>query len=166
MYQFSNNMLAGLTVSQSVAKAGTTHLKQFTTAGITPASQNTLNLYISGNFKVEVNGFSQIMSPGETSLDLSLTEYPVNLTCTETVLSDWGVRCCVSSKVPWTKDVINISSTQTYENIYTSLVLLTQGTVSIGGVVMKGPSYREVPNNINITGITPTSRLIICRILS
>ena len=165
MYQFSNNVLAGLTVSQSVAKAGTTHLKQFTTAGVTPATQNTLNLYISGSFKFEVNGFIQIMNPGETSLDLSITEYPVNLTCTETVLSDWGVRCCVSSKVPWTKEIVNLSYNQTYENVHKSLVLLTQGTVSIGGVVMKGPSYREVPNNIIITGITPTSRIIICRCL-
>lgn len=163
MYQFTNVVLAGLTVSQSIAKAGTKHHKQYTNAGVAPATQNTLNVYLFGSFSFEVGNFSQVMQAGDTSLDLGLTQYPADLPCVETVLSDWGARCCVSSKKPWAREVVELGSGQAHTLAHDSLVILTGGTVDVGGSAMKPVSYREVPKGSVITaGLMPAS-IIVCR---
>lgn len=166
MYQFTNIVLAGLTVSQSIAKAGTKHHKQYATAGVSPLTQNTLNVYLSGSFSFEVGNFSQVMNAGDTSLDLGLAQYPTDVPCVETVLSDWGTRCCVSCKRPWTREAVELASGQTHTLAHDSLVILTGGTVDVGGSAMKSVSYREVPRSTIITaGLLPAS-LIVCRPLS
>lgn len=165
MYQFTNVVVAGLTVSQSIAKAGTKHHKQYAAAGVTPATQNTLNVYLSGSFNFEVGGFSQTLHAGDTSLDLGLTQYPTDVPCVETVLSDWGTRCCVSSKKPWMREAVELGAGQAHTLTHDSLVFLTGGTVDVGGAAMKPVSYREVPRSTVITaGLLPAS-LIVCRLL-
>lgn len=165
MYQFTNVVLADLTVSQSIAKAGTKHHKQYATAGVSPATQNTLNVYLAGSFNFEAGGYSRVMHAGDTSLDLDITQYPTDVPCVETVLSDWGTRCCISAKKPWVREIINLAPGQVHVMSRDSLVILTGGTANVGGSAMKPVSYREVPKGVAITAGSLPSSLIICRLL-
>lgn len=163
MYQFTNTAMAGLTVSHSIAKAGTKHRKVYAAQGVTPATQDTLNVYLSGSFNFEAGNFSQVMVAGDTSLDLGIEQYPAGVVCIETVLSDWGRRCCISSKKPWTRDVVSLTQDQTHTLAHDSLVVLTEGYLDVGGSQMRLVSYREVPKGAVVTAESPKAHLIVCR---
>lgn len=165
MYQFSNVEIAGLTVSQSIAQSGEQHRKRYTSAGVTPATQNTLNVYVSGSFNFEVDGFSQVLAPGQTNLDLTIAEYPVDEICVETVISDWGNRFCVSCKQPWEREQFTLNAGQTLELTKDSVLVLLSGSVDVAGTAMAAVSYRFAPRTAVVTPVVLPAKVVVCRLL-
>lgn len=161
VYQFTTNTIAGLRVSSSVAKAGTTHRKVCNDSGVSPSSQNTLNVYVSGEFKFAVGDFEQILLPGNTSLDLAMVEYPRGVECVETVLSQWGQRFCVSCDGPWQRSSISMLGGEGFTAERESLLILLSGELSVGGSRMLSVSSRAAPAGTLIQA-TAASALVLC----
>lgn len=163
MYQFSTAELAGLQVAQTVAKAGTNHKKVYATTGVTPATQDTLNVYVSGSFRFDCGTFTQTLMAGQTSLDLTIPEYPAGEICEETVLSPWGMRFCVSSKKPWARDALELQAGQSYQPPCDGVVVLTAGELQIGGSMLRHVAFRLAPKGSQVAAVTPSS-LLFCRL--
>jgi len=97
MIIYEKSILGSFTVYSSAVKIGDIHRKKFVTTGISPLNQETLNLYAGNfNFSIPSIGFSQDMLPGQSSLDLTITEYPLGAICEERPLSESAMRYCIS----------------------------------------------------------------------
>jgi len=164
MYQFSTQEIAGLQVAQTVARGGTDHLKVYAAAGVTPATQDTLNVYVSGSFRFGCGQFSQTLVGGQTSLDLTIAAYPAGEICEETVLSDWGVRFCVSSKKPWERERFALNAGQTLELTKDSLLVLVSGSVDVSGSAMSSVGHRFAPRGCAVTPVNAPAQVIVCRL--
>jgi hypothetical protein len=164
MYQFSTQEIAGLQVAQTVAKSGTNHKKAYAAAGVTPATQDTLNVYVSGQFRFDCGQFSQTLVAGQTSHDLTLAAYPAGEICEETVLSAWGMRFCVSSKKPWERERFTLNAGQTLELTKDSLLVLVSGSVDVSGSAMAPVGYRFAPRGCIVTPVNAPAQVIVCRL--
>lgn len=95
MYQFEKNTLGDFVIHKSQPQIGATHKKQFS-EGVTPENQATFNVYIAGSFLFSIGDFQQTLTAGQSTLDLTLDEFPANTLCTETCLENSAVRYCIS----------------------------------------------------------------------
>ena len=163
MYQFTTTEIAGLSISKTIALQGTDHKKRYTRHGVTPASQNTLNVYASGDFEVEVGGASYQMAAGQTSLDLPVTEYPAGEVCIERVLSQWGCRFCVSSSSPWSRQKFTINGSAQFTPTKDCLLVLLSGELSTETGLMRPVSYRLARAGVAIDAVV-SSTVIVCRV--
>lgn len=96
-YRFRSIPVPGFNLVESTPSVGDEHAKRFG-AGVTPKNQATLNIYTSGEFTVEIvaASFSQTMRPGDTSLDMSIAEFPSGSLCTERATAGPAKRLCLS----------------------------------------------------------------------
>lgn len=96
-YRFRSIPVPDFNLVESTPSVGDEHAKRFG-AGVTPKNQATLNIYISGEFTVEIidASFSQTMRPGDTSLDLRIAGFPDWSVCTERVITTPAKRLCLS----------------------------------------------------------------------
>jgi hypothetical protein len=95
MYQFEKQTLGDFVIHKSRPLIGATHKKQFS-EGVTPLNQATFNVYIAGSFLFSIGDFQQTLTAGQSTLDLTLEEFPANTLCTETCLENSASRYCIS----------------------------------------------------------------------
>ena len=109
-YQFEKRIAGAFKIYKSTPSIGTVHLKRFINEGITPESQETLNIYAEGKFSLEINGLVYTFTACTTSLDWPFGAFPSNMICTETALSENCVRYCIApvEKVSWQKVKLNV----------------------------------------------------------
>lgn len=163
MYQFTTTEIAGLSISKTVAAQGTDHKKRYMKPGVTPDTQNTLNVYISGQFELEIGGVTHVMSAGQTSLDLPLVEYQPGEVCTERVLTAWGTRACISAKVPWSRSHREIAAGAAFTPACDCLLVLLRGELSMDSGVMRPVSYRLARGGSVVTAAS-ASIIVVCKI--
>ena len=145
MYQFTTRNLSKLRVSTAFAKHGTDHQKVYDDSGVSPKTQDTLNVYVSGEFDVSCGDFKQTMSKGQTNFDLTLGKYPAGEVVNEVVSSEWGARICVSAYTgKMQTEVTKMSARQEVVAEHDCLVVLLSGELIIGGLTLLPVSYREV----------------------
>ncbi len=161
MYSFTNTTIAGLTVSNTIARQGTEHHKLYTESGVTPLTQNTLNVYVSGTFNVSAGSFSQQLEAGNCSLDLTISEYLKDIPVIEKVLSGWGARFCVSCSKSWSWQVHTLTALEAANIERDSLGIALQGDLLVGESMMKSISYRFIPKSTTAVAQT-SSKLIVC----
>lgn len=114
MYQFKKQKLDWLDVFVARVKKGDGHLKMFSTPA-TPATQATLNIYAEGSFSFSAGDFAQEMGAGDSSLDLTIERFPAGMLAVERVLSDKGLRLCVSPSDPktaWSRRAVKLKKGQ------------------------------------------------------
>lgn len=135
MITYDKSIIGNFNVYHSKVSLGDIHKKKFISTNISPLNQETLNLYAgSFNFSIPSTGFSQNLLPGHSSLDLNITEYPLNTICEEHPLEDMSVRYCISpvnKQAKWkrytytfTDELLNITLP------LGSIVFLCNGTLS------------------------------------
>lgn len=163
MYTFTNREIAGLTVSNTIAKQNTEHHKAYQEVEVTPQTQNTLNVYVSGSFLISAGSWSQILSEGNTSLDLSIIQYPIDQPVIEKVQSPWGNRFCVSCKKSWEKELFELNTTENKIVIEDSLLILLSGQFKVANILMKPVSFRLVIANTEILA-QANSKAILCKV--
>lgn len=115
MYTFEKEVVGPFTVHKSSQVKGDLHVKRFR-SGVTPANQATLNVYISGEFLITCGQFSQSMSAGQTSLELAIDAYPDGALMREEVMSETGVRYCISATEggKWLREKVSLSGGETF----------------------------------------------------
>lgn len=138
MYKFDRENFGEFVVHRSNQVRGDVHRKRFL-LGVTPQNQATLNVYVSGQFRLTCGAFEQTMSGGDTSLDVALGVYPHGLTVQEQVTSDTGTRLCIA--VPgggkWFRQKTPVTDAEAFPG--DSLVVVLYGHVNghaPGGVFM------------------------------
>lgn len=111
MYTFTKQEIGGFAVFTSEPEVGDLHRKKFL-AGVTPLNQATLNIYVSGGFRLECGSFQQDMIAGQTSLDIELAEFPAGALFCETVTQGPAKRLCVSKIAggPWLRDRVTVDA--------------------------------------------------------
>ena len=134
MFGFSHARVGGFDVYRSYQKQGDEHRKRFVASGSSPQSQATWNLYIAGSFEFTVGAFSQTLSAGQTSLALTLPEFPKDEVCVERVLSPLGVRYCVSAKTPWGREVIALPAAAEHQTTRGGTLFVLSGAVGVNGI--------------------------------
>lgn len=137
-YRFHEFEVGPFKVYQSDSVKGDAHLKRFITAGVTPQTQSTLNIYASGEFECVTKDFKQVMPAGSTSLDLLIKKFPLREIFTERVLSAEATRYCVSPQVkePWIKLHVHLSSDSVYELGSNEIAYILSGSVKNVGAGM------------------------------
>ena len=97
MYEFIKFQFDWLLVYVAKPSVNDVLKKRFST-GVTPQNQSTLNIYSSGKFKASVDeaSFSQVLGIGESSLDLSISEFPNQAILVETPVEEPACRLCLS----------------------------------------------------------------------
>lgn len=110
MYTFTKQEIGGFAVFTSEPEVGDLHRKKFL-PGVTPANQATLNIYVSGAFRLQCGNFQQDVSAGQTSLDIELAEFPAGILFCETVTQGPAKRLCVSRLAggPWLRDRVTVA---------------------------------------------------------
>jgi hypothetical protein len=106
-----------------------------------------LNVYVAGTFRIDINGFSQTMEAGSTSLDLAMDDLPNTVPVVETVVSPTATRYCISSKkkVPWSRTFIDVVGSFTPPT--EGMCVVMSGTFNNQGV---GSIHRCIENVILI----------------
>lgn len=137
MYQFEGFEVGGFKVYKSAQKEGDTHLKRFTSPGVTPQTQATLNIYAEGAFSFGIpdTGFTQALNAGDTSLNVTLAEYPAGAVCEERVVSQTALRYCVSplQQTPWTPLIVTLAAGEQLPTQVGDCIFIVQGSVEAGG---------------------------------
>lgn len=134
MYSFTQSNIGRFTVYQSVQRAGDTHLKKFK-AGVTPQNQETINVYVAGSFCFSVGDFIQVLNAGDTTLDLQIVVFPENVVATEEVMSDVGIRYCISANDgSFTKQIVEVMEGLPYVADSKSVGFVLSGLPSVSGV--------------------------------
>lgn len=97
MYTFKKFQFDWLNVFVFTPGVGALWKKRFT-AGVTPQNQSTLNIYGLGKFRVtaEAAGFEQLLGVGESSLDLTIGEFPTEGLVVESPTEGPACRICLS----------------------------------------------------------------------
>lgn len=137
MYKFKTFVVGGFKIIESCPTVGTTHSKRFSGVGVTPVSQATLNLYISGRFTIvcpEI-GLNREMLAGDTSLDMLGVIFADGAVVVETALTE-GVRYCVEPADPtlgWTRGVYDLPAAVDIPIRGVAVVL--RGSVLVAGQV-------------------------------
>jgi len=153
MYTFSKRLAGRFDIFASFQRQGDTHLKKFS-AGVTPQTQATVNVYAKGSFSFQVGDFEQVMSEGSCTLDLGIAEFPEGLVATETVLSPYALRYCVSpsSPGPFTRAKVDVAEGQSAVFDVNTLVFVLAGRVSVAGVSVAQGGYVVAMANSPVTG--------------
>jgi hypothetical protein len=98
MYDFAKTTLDWVHLYDSrVSTPGQRHMK-VCLPGTTPTNQETLNVYLEGTFEVSIpdTGFTQTLTPGQSSLDLAVALYPAGVPIVERALTTPARRICLS----------------------------------------------------------------------
>lgn len=153
MFTFKRNTAGRFDVFSSFQSQGDVHLKRFG-AGVTPRNQQTINVYAKGGFLFEVAGHSQPMLEGSCTLDLSLTEYPSGEVSTETVVSQFGLRYCVSPSRggPFDRSIVEVTVETPQSFLSETLVFVLQGSIQVASVSVAQAGYVLVRANTPVTG--------------
>lgn len=157
MYSFSRKSIGPYTVHISTQKRGDTHHKKFS-GKVTPSSQNTTNIYVSGRFQLSAGDYSQELIAGQTNLDLNIHEYIPDQVLTETVLSDYAVRYCVPS-AGLTRTIVEVEQPETYNTTKNSLIFVLAGKAVVSGTSISLGGYWLVQNTQSISG--PVKLLVL-----
>jgi hypothetical protein len=156
MYEFEKTYLGRFTVHKSVQLQGDRHFKRFTAPGTTPASQGTLNVYVDGQFQIGISaaGFSQTLNAGQTSLDLTIAEFPLEAICIETVLSTTGTRYCIgpTTPAPWTREARTLQAGTPMTLGVDAVVFIMSGQIEFSGMLGDPGMVMLVPANTTING--------------
>ena len=139
MYQFDRTIVGPFALHTSLPSVGDEHHKRYGT-GVTPQNQATLNLYISGQFELEMPAanYRRIMSPGDCSLDIELSSFPEGL-CIERCLAEGSRRICISTTSPrlrWARQVMSLSAGSAFVGPESHLLVITTGIVDCDGVAI------------------------------
>lgn len=95
-YSFEKLFINEFKIYKTNANLGNLHKKQFTIEKTTPLNQSTLNIYASSFlFEIPSINFKQELLAGQSSLDISLLEYPTLTVCTEAPSTNNAIRYCV-----------------------------------------------------------------------
>jgi hypothetical protein len=164
MYTFTTHKLAGLKVSGTVAQYGTEHHKVYSESGVTPITQNTLNVYVSGTFQLSCGEWTQVVEAGQSSLDLTIGEYPKDEPVIEKVLSPWGTRFCISCDHPWIYEPGPLAAGESITVETESVLVVLEGEAVIGALGLKTGGYRLVRAGNTVRGKTD-SRIVLCKVL-
>lgn len=106
MYKFQRHTLGWLAIHAALPAAGDVHRKVF--MADTPSHlQRTLNVYIGGRFELAVGDFRQVLTSGQTNLDLRLQKFPARIIVQETALDAGGIRLCLQPRSP--EDTLAVS---------------------------------------------------------
>lgn len=144
-YSFQKVEVDGFIIYRSQQRAGDTHLKKFS-AGVTPQNQGTLNIYLSGSFRLSSGEFLQDFGPGDTSLDTALASYPNGVVFTETVLSQDALRYCVSKLGggPWCRAKVGILGAASFDT--DSVLVVISGSIGDSGLgsIIRIPAGEQV----------------------
>lgn len=152
MYSFTQANIGRFTVYQSVQRAGDTHLKKFK-AGVTPQNQKTINVYVVGSFRFSVDGFTQDLHAGDTTLDLQTSGFPEGALATEEVLSTVGIRYCISvTEGTFTKQVVEITESLPFVVDSKSVGFVLSGVQDVSGVSMKVGAMVNLEPGFVVTG--------------
>jgi hypothetical protein len=154
MYTFSKRTAGRFDIYASFQRQGDTHLKKFE-PGVTPLNQQTVNVYAKGEFRFDIADFSQTMPQGSCSLDLAIDEFPAGVVSTETVLSPYALRYCVSPSAPspFTRSKANISEGSPLALDQNSLVFVLSGAITVNGVSVGSGGYVLVGANSPVSGV-------------
>jgi len=163
-YDFTLTHVGRFKVHKSSQLLGAEHKKRFVDTGVTPITQETLNIYAEGvfNFSIEEVGFSQDMVAGDTNISLTLAEFPLNAICTERVISETAVRYCVSPDVsePWEQSVVQLDTGGILVLPVGACVFVVSGSISLDGVnYLPGSFFSPSSNAIAVE----PSRLVIAK---
>lgn len=114
MYKFKRIYAPGFVLVESRPEDGQSHVKRFA-SGTTPKNQGTLNLYLAGefSFSIAAAGFTQIVLPGQTNLDLKIDAFPVGAEAVERAASDGCWRMCLSpvdKSARWTRRIAEVEA--------------------------------------------------------
>jgi hypothetical protein len=126
MYSYAKQSIGGFHVYKATPEVGAIHCKKFASA-VTPQNQATLNVYIAGSFELSAGSFTQALEAGQTSLDVTLAEYPAGELFTERVLSGPAIRYCVSKAGGGTWLRARIEITETWVPEYSGLLIYFDG---------------------------------------
>jgi len=136
-YKFARFVVGRFKVHKSSPLLGDEHKKRFVVAGVTPYTQETLNIYSAGVFRFDIAevGFSQEMTAGDTNLSLALAEFPINVVCVESVVSATAQRYCVAPTVaaPWQQSVIDLVTGELLSLPVGACVFVVSGSISSAG---------------------------------
>jgi len=149
-YSFQQVTVGQFTAYRSAQVLGDTHCKRFT-GGVTPQNQQTLNVYIAGDFEFTCGDFTQVLHAGDTSLDLTIGEFPAGVVCTEKVLSPTALRICVSppGKGSWSREKVAVTGSISFAE--ESALVVMGGEVdgkSAGDLIYARPGQVIVGNGL------------------
>lgn len=141
-YSFQKISVGQFNVYKSMQTQNDSHQKKFA-LGVTPLNQQTLNVYVSGDFEFKCGEFTQVLHAGDTSMDLTIATFPSSLVCTEKVLSPTGLRFCISPVVlsAWNRSKLSLSGQTSFAE--ESVLLILDGEIagkSIGEVILAQPN--------------------------
>lgn len=147
-YSFQRIAVGSFNVYKSAQVQHDVHLKKFA-KGVTPQNQQTLNVYLSGEFHFGGGGFSQVLRAGDTSTELAIAEFPAGIVFNEKVLSPEGLRYCISpaAKSSWNRARVSVSDEVVFEE--ESVLVVVDGQVDsqlVGGLVLARPGQHIVGN--------------------
>lgn len=153
MYRFERTPVGRFLVHKAATRKGDTHLKRFK-EGVTPRNQETANIYAEGEFEFRVGDFRQVLTAGQTNLDLEIAKFPAGEIATETVLSTYGIRYCVSPNTggAFTREVIHVVPGSPKQFQVETLVFVLHGFIEVGGVSVAQAGYTIVGPNAPVTG--------------
>lgn len=153
MFTFSKRTAGRFDIFASFQSQGDDHKKRFG-AGVTPHNQKTINIYAKGEFRFEIGDFSQTLPEGSSTLDLEITEFPAGEISTETVLSTYGLRYCVSPRTggAFTREVTHVVPGTPKQFQVETLVFVLSGSITVAGVSVAQAAYLLVPANTDIEG--------------
>lgn len=129
MYKFTHHKVDWLNVYDAQPELGAKHIKCFAlntapsgqfALNIDPADQFALNIYLSGESVLEVPsiGFSQTLLAGQSSIDVTLAEYPAGALVIERPSVAPARRLCVSPinpKTKWTRRRVDLCADEAVE---------------------------------------------------
>lgn len=152
MYSFTQQNIGKFTIYNSVQRIGDTHLKKFK-AGVTPQNQETINVYVLGNFRFSVDGFTQDLPAGSTTLDLNIENFVEGSVATEEVLSTVAIRYCISAgNEPFSKQVAAVTAGSVFTVQEECVAFVLDGNLTIGTLTLGVGAYMEVIPAVDITG--------------
>lgn len=168
MYKFKRIHVPGFTLVESRPSSGDDHVKRFM-PGTTPQNQNTLNLYLAGEFLFAIPsiGLAQTMLPGQTNLDLGDALFPVGVDAVETAVGDGCWRMCLSPQdktARWTRriDEIEAGGTLSLAAGDVAVVLLGEAESSVDALPVG--SVISATDDMAITSFAG-ARVAVARIL-
>jgi hypothetical protein len=156
MYSFAKRTLGGYTIYISSQKQGDTHIKKFG-QNTSPSNQYTTNIYVTGEFLLKAGSWHQIVTGGQTNLDLNIPEFQVGDLVSETVVSPYALRYCVSGEKVL-KKVVSLEQSKPYVSDTEYLVFILSGFVNINNCRLGTGAYMLVPTKTDISG---TAKLLL-----
>lgn len=143
-YDMRKSIVGRFAVHESRPFVGMEHKKRFVADGITPLLQATFNVYVQGEFLLEIAdaGFSQVLRAGDTSLSLALEVFPVGAVCVERPTSEPARRLCLSPCAPgaWSKGVGRLGAGESRGFDAGACVVVLAGEVDCDGATWKAGS--------------------------